>query len=97
MLFMIYCVDKPGSLDLRLQTRPTHLAYLREHMAAIVQGGPLLDAVGKPAGSLLLVEFEHEDAARAFAAGDPYAKAGLFASSLVQPFRGVFKDGRELG
>jgi hypothetical protein len=33
-------------------------------------------------------------AAEAFAAADPYAKAGLFESVVIRPFRTVFKDGK---
>ena len=28
MLFALLCKDKPGHLNVRLETRPTHLAYL---------------------------------------------------------------------
>ena len=30
MLFALLCTDKPGALQLRLDTRPDHLAYLNE-------------------------------------------------------------------
>ena len=33
MLFVLVCTDKPGSLDLRLATRPQHLAYLETYAA----------------------------------------------------------------
>jgi uncharacterized protein YciI len=97
MLFAISCQDKPGALDLRLATRPTHLEYLDGQAEVIVQGGPVLDAEGKPCGSLLLVDVADEAAAKALAAGDPYAKAGLFESVTIKPFRSVFKDGKRIG
>jgi uncharacterized protein YciI len=93
MLFSLSCTDKPGSLDLRMTTRPSHLAYLNAHVATIVLGGPVLDADGKPCGSLLVIDVADRAAAEAFAAGDPYAKAGLFESTVIRPFRAVFKDG----
>ena len=37
------------------------------------------------------------DAAKAFAAADPYVEAGLFARSTVSPFRTVYKDGAKVG
>ncbi len=93
MLFAITCTDKPNSLELRLATRPTHLEYLKSKMAGFIVVGPVLDAEGKPCGSLFVVEAEDQAAAEAFLAGDPYAKAGLFETVQVRPFRMVFKDG----
>ncbi|NGM23184.1 YciI family protein [Roseomonas stagni] len=93
MLFAISCTDKPASLALRMETRPAHLEYLKQHAASFVLVGPVLDAEGKPCGSLLVVDVADRAAAEAFAAGDPYAKAGLFESVVIRPFRTVFKDG----
>jgi uncharacterized protein YciI len=94
MLFAIACTDKPGSLELRLATRPAHLDYLRGRQAEIVMGGAMLDPAGNACGSLLVVEAADRAAAEAFAAGDPYAKAGLFESVALRPYRVVFKDGK---
>ena len=96
MLFAIICTDRPGGLDLRLATRPTHLAYLTMYAERIVHGGPTLDMDGRPCGSLLIIEAEDRAAAEGFAAQDPYTKAGLFESTLVRPFREVFRDGQVL-
>jgi uncharacterized protein YciI len=41
-------------------------------------------------GSLLVMEFADKQAAEDFAANDPYAKAGLFQSVAITPFRKVF-------
>jgi uncharacterized protein YciI len=97
MLFAINCQDKPGALELRLATRPTHLEYLDGQAELIVQGGPVLDADGKPCGSLLLVDVADQAAAEALAASDPYAKAGLFETVTIRPFRSVYKDGARVG
>jgi uncharacterized protein YciI len=97
MLFALINTDRPGSLDLRLATRPAHLSYLESHAAKIVSGGALLDASGQPAGSLLVVDVEDRAEAEAFAAADPYAKAGLFESTLARPFRQVYRDGAKIG
>ncbi len=96
MLFAIICTDRPGGLDLRLATRPTHLAYLTMYASRIVHGGPTLDIEGRPCGSLLIIEAEDRAAAEGFAAEDPYAKAGLFESTIIRPFREVFRDGEAL-
>jgi uncharacterized protein YciI len=93
MLFAITCTDKPGSFDLRMATRPAHVEHLAAHEKSLVLVGPVLTPEGKPCGSLLVVEAADRAAAEAFVMADPYAKAGLFESVVVRPFRMVFKDG----
>ncbi len=39
--------------------------------------------------SLLIMEFDDRGQVQAFAEGDPYAKAGLFESVTIRPFRKV--------
>lgn len=97
MLFAIFAEDKPGALELRLATRPTHLEYLDSQVEKLVQVGPLLDAEGKPCGSLLVVDVADQAEAEALAAGDPYARAGLFARTVIRPFRQVYAGGQRVG
>jgi uncharacterized protein YciI len=89
MHYVATCVDKPESLAIRLENRAAHLAYLNEKVAIVKLGGPFLDSAGQPCGSMLILECPDEAAARAFLAGDPYAKAGLFASVELRAFRPV--------
>ncbi len=64
--------------------------FWRKHASSVKLGGPLLDPAGeKPIGSLLILDCEDEAAARALLARDPYAKAGLFASVELKPWRRV--------
>ena len=97
MLFAMMCTDRPGALDTRLATRPTHLAYLQTYADKLVYAGALLDLDGRPCGSLLIVDVEDRAAAEGFAAGDPYAKAGLFESTVIRPYRLAFKEGAPVG
>ena len=97
MLFAVVCTDRPASLDLRLATRAAHIAYLTTYADRVVHGGPLLDADGRPCGSLLLIEVGDRAAAEGFAASDPYARAGLFESTVIRPFRSVLRDGEFVG
>lgn len=88
MLFAAICLDKPGHVDLRLATRAAHLAFLEEHAASVKLGGPFLNSAGeKPIGSLLILDCENEAAARALLEADPYAKAGLFTSVELKPWK----------
>jgi uncharacterized protein YciI len=96
MLFALICTDRPGSLDLRLATRPTHIAYLQTYQHRLIHAGAMLDLDGRPCGSILIIEAEDQAAAEGFAAADPYAKAGLFESTVVRGFRTAFKDGEQL-
>jgi len=88
MLYAIICVDKPGALETRKANREAHLAHIRSSGGAIVQAGPFLDAAGEMCGSLLIYEGEQRDA-EAWAAGDPYAKAGVFESVEIRPWKKV--------
>jgi len=92
MLFALICKDKPDHLQLRLDTRPTHVAYLNElnDRGTLKIAGPFLDGDGKPNGSLVIVEAADESAARAIGAADPYSQAGLFASVEVRQWNWTF-------
>lgn len=95
MLYMFHCTDKAGAADIRAANRADHLAYLESHADRLFAAGPLLsepDAAGAQGmvGSLLIVECADADAAQSFAANDPYAKAGLFDSVTIRPWRRVF-------
>jgi len=93
MLFAIQCTDRPGTTELRASTRPPHLAWLEANIARLVFVGPVLAPDGTACGSILVVEAKDLDDARAFAAADPYAAAGLFEATVVRGFRPVFRDG----
>ena len=92
MLFALLCKDKPGHLNVRMDTRPTHIEHLNKLNAegTLKIAGPFLDDDGKPCGSLIIIEAESKEAARALADADPYAKAGLFESVEVQAYNWVF-------
>ena len=92
MLFAFLCTDKPGHLNVRMDTRPAHLEHLNKLNAEgiLKMAGPFLDDEGKPNGSLVIVEAEDMAAARAFAEADPYYQAGLFEKVDVKPYNWVF-------
>lgn len=87
MLWCIHCEDKPDSLELRQQTRPSHVEYLGGF--DIKLGGPLLDADGNMCGSSIFLEAPDRATAEAFAANDPYNKAGLFERVSIHEFKTV--------
>lgn len=90
MQFVLYCVDKPDHAQVRADNRPDHLDYLNSKVDSILIAGPLLAEDGERVrGSLLVIEAADRAGAEAFAAGDPYAKAGLFESVTIEGFRKV--------
>ncbi|MGC8533940.1 MAG: YciI family protein [Rhizomicrobium sp.] len=86
MLFVISSLDRKDALELRLATRQAHLAYVRDNQRVRL-GGPFLDEAGNMVGSLIVFEADDLAQAQAFAANDPYTKAGLFESVSVRPWK----------
>jgi uncharacterized protein YciI len=86
MLFVISSIDRKDALELRLATRQAHLAYVRDNQMVRL-GGPFLDEAGTMAGSLIVLEADDLAKAQAFAANDPYTKAGLFEAVSVRPWK----------
>lgn len=97
MFYALICTDKPGTLELRMQARPEHLARLE----ALRDEGRLLLAGPHPAidsenpgeagftGSLVVAEFASLEAAQAWADADPYVAAGVYQQVSIKPFKKV--------
>jgi uncharacterized protein YciI len=88
MRIALHCTDNPGALQTRLDTRAAHLAHI-EATGVVEMAGPLLNPAGEMCGSLIVLNVETLDAAQAWAAADPYAKAGLFATVLISEWKKV--------
>jgi uncharacterized protein YciI len=88
MLIALIARDKPGALQIRLDTRDAHVAYLKS-TGVVSQAGPLLDAGGGMIGSLVILDVEDMNAAEDWAAQDPYAHAGLFDTVELIPWNKV--------
>ncbi len=88
MLYACICTDNPGVVERRQQTRETHLAHLHAHASAIVSAGAMLGQDGAtPVGSLLIIEADSLEEARAIMEADPFTQAGIFAKVEVHPWR----------
>ena len=88
MRVAVICTDKPGALQIRVDNRPAHLAYI-EATGVVEMAGPFLDAEGKMVGSLVILSVNSLQAGRDWAADDPYGKAGLFADVLIREWKKV--------
>jgi uncharacterized protein len=92
MLFALLCTDKPQSVDLRMQVRPEHLKYLESLGGSLKAAGPFTTDEGSPTGSLVIIEAADRAAAEAIAGDDPYARAGLFVSVDIKPWKWLIKN-----
>ncbi|MGB3146871.1 MAG: YciI family protein [Paracoccaceae bacterium] len=87
MRFAVICRDKPGHLQLRLDNRANHLAYI-EQTGVVEMAGPLIED-GQMCGSLVILSVEGREAAQAWVDGDPYGTAGLFAEVTITEWKKV--------
>jgi uncharacterized protein YciI len=88
MLYALIARDKAGALDVRKANREAHLAYIDE-TGVVAQAGPLLDDDGGMIGSLVILDVADMNAAQAWAAQDPYARAGLFESVEIVAWKKI--------
>jgi hypothetical protein len=95
MWYAFISEDVENSLPLRVGSRDAHLARVRqlvtEGRVLIAGPHPAIDAEDPgPAGfsgSLLVLDFPSHAEAEAWAAEDPYVKAGVYAKVTVKPFK----------
>ncbi len=93
MIYVITCVDKSDYGAVRKENRTAHLAYLRDAGDTLFAAGPTLtDDASSVTGSVIMVDLPDKQAAETFAANDPYAKAGVFVSVTIKPWKKVFPE-----
>jgi uncharacterized protein YciI len=90
MLIALIARDKTGALETRKANREAHLAYIAS-TGVVEQAGPLLDADEQMIGSLIVLDVADMAAAQDWTANDPYAKAGLFQSVDLIPWKRVIQ------
>lgn len=88
--FLIICRDKKNSLSIRLSNRSYHLDYLQNLEEKLILAGPLLESNGDPKGSVLIIMSENIEKLEEFLKEDPYVKADLFDSVVIEEFKRVF-------
>jgi len=88
MRVSLICIDKPGALQLRLDNRPAHVEHLKSS-GVVELAGPFLDPQGNMTGSLIVLDVPDLAAAEAWAAADPYARAGLFETVAIREWKKV--------
>jgi uncharacterized protein len=97
MLYALIGEDGPDALEKRLAARPAHLERIKRLQAEgrLVLAGPM-PAIDSPdpgpagfAGSLIVAEFSSLAQAQAWLDADPYVTEGVFAKTVVRPFKQV--------
>ncbi len=97
MWYVIIGKDIENSLQLRMETRDSHLARLNDltEQGRILVAGPIPvidnEDPGEAgfSGSVIIAEFESLENAKDWANQDPYVKAGVFKEITVKPFKKV--------
>ena len=80
--------DNPESLQIRLDNRDAHLAYIAE-TGVVEMAGPFLDVAGEMCGSMIIMNVDSIASAQAWAANDPYEKAGLVKHVRIKEWKKV--------
>ena len=88
MLWAISCNDKPTTAAVRAAALEPHRAYLQSQKGILVLAGATQNDDGTESiGSLFVVNVGSRAEAKAFSDGDPFTKAGVFASITITRMR----------
>ena len=90
MLFALLCKDKPDHLQVRLDNRPDHVAFLRglNEAGTLKLAGPFLGDDGKPMGSLVVIEAADKTEAASIGAEIPTPRPACSRASRSRPGTG---------
>jgi uncharacterized protein YciI len=87
MLFVIFCIDKPGMGERRAAAMPAHIEYLKNASFRTVMSGPLTsDDGGTIVGSLYVVDAENRRVIDRMFTEDPLCRADIWQSVEVRAF-----------
>lgn len=91
--YVIFATDTPGTLDQRLESRPSHVARLKQLMAEerllIAGPSPHEDGTGAMLGSTIIAQFNNLADAKQWASEDPYILSGVYQTVEVRAFNPV--------
>lgn len=90
----LFCRVDPSREQDRHNLRGDHLAYIAEHRAQIIAGGPTLGPRGTPEMMILLLDLDPAQAA-AFITNEPYTANGVFAEVEIKPWAQVLPERTE--
>lgn len=89
-LFAVHAIDRPDTLQLRLDNYAAHRAFVEDQEAQgiiVILSGPLQSDDGEVmTGSLFVLEAENRGAIDAFVANDPFTLQGVWGEVHVSRF-----------
>ncbi len=94
MQFIIKAYDGKGKLEKRMEVRPRHLENMSQIKGKVVCAGGLLDDEGKMAGSVMIMQFEHESDLQAYLDSEPYIQEKVWEEIKIEPLNVVLLDGK---
>ena len=88
-LVTAYDYTDTEALQRRMNVRPHHLDAAKELRASgnYILGGAILNEEGKMIGSVMIVQFETDEALEAWKQNEPYITQKIWESVDVKPFR----------
>ena len=97
MPYAIFSIDKPGTLQLRNDTRLEHREFLAGQMHLLFAAGPLIeDDADNGIGSVTVLDTEDRAGAKEVAESDPYYKVGLYESVIIRRWKQTIRDGERI-
>jgi uncharacterized protein YciI len=97
MFVLTVCRHHPGQDAARDAARPAHRAWVAsggEGRVQVLIGSAVADEAGRPAGHFGILKAPSPEAARAFAEGDAFFRAGTVASVELTPLSDAFQAHR---
>jgi len=86
-IFIMQGFDDAGGAEIRKATRPAHLEWIETLGSKVKLAGPMLAEDGAtPVGSVIFLEAESMEEAKAIYATDPYREAKLWRRIEIRPF-----------
>ncbi len=89
-LFALHAIDRPGSLQLRLEHYAAHRAFVEteaERGINVIMSGPLQTDDGEVMiDSLFILEAPDRAMVEAFAQADPFTQAGVWGEVTITRF-----------
>lgn len=96
MLYSIVLRDAPNSGDARTAHHAEHIAHFKKHKAQLALAGPLSGDDGAAVGSLVIIESDSAQSARAFIEADPFFGAGVWADVFIAKLKTSTVDAEKL-
>ena len=101
MKFMITAYDGTDgdALSRRMNTRPRHLENLAKEMEKghVICAGGILNDAGKPAGSLLIMDYDSREELDEYLANEPYVLENVWQDIKAEPFNVVILNNEKVG